>query len=69
MCSMSLTVVVSARWNCVTMRPAISCGGKPVYCQITAMTGILISGKISTGVRQAASGPIMRSSSARTTKV
>ena len=28
MCSMSLTVVVSARWNCVTMRPAICSGGK-----------------------------------------
>ena len=69
MCSMSLTVVVSARWNCVTMRPAISSGGRPVYFQIAAMTGILISGKMSTGVRNAASGPMMRRSSARTTNV
>ena len=69
MCSMSLTVVVSARSNGETMRPAISSGGNPVNCQITAITGILISGKMSTGVRKAASGPMIRSRSARTTKV
>ena len=45
MCSMSLTVVVSARWNGVVMRPAISSGGRPVYCQIAAMTGMRMSGK------------------------
>ena len=69
MCSMSLTVVVSARSNGETMRPAISSGGNPVKFQIAAITGILISGKISTGVREAASGPMMRSRSARTTNV
>ena len=47
---MSLTVVVNARSNCVTMRPAISAGGRPVYRQMAAMTGMRISGKISTGV-------------------
>ena len=60
MCSMSLTVVVSARWNWVSMRPAIWSGGRPVYCQITAMTGMRMSGKMSTGVRNAASGPTIR---------
>ena len=69
MCSISLTVVVSARSNWVTMRPAICSGGNPVYPQIVAITGILISGKISTGVRQAASGPRIRRSRARTTNV
>src|SRR6202000_2881664 len=69
MCSMSLTVVVSARSNGVTMRPDIWSGGKPVYCQTTPITGMRISGKMSVGVRSAASGPMIRSSSASTTKV
>ena len=69
MCSMSLTVVVSARWNCVVMRPAISSGGRPVYCQTTAMTGMRMSGKMSAGVRSAASGPTIRMSRASTTNV
>ena len=69
MCSMSLTVVVSARWNGVVMRPAIWSGGRPVYCQTTPITGIRMSGKMSVGVRSAASGPMIRSSSASTTKV
>ena len=69
MCSMSLTVVVSARWNSVVMRPAICSGGRPVYCQATAITGMLMSGKMSVGVRNAASGPMMSSSSASTTNV
>ena len=69
MCSMSLTVVVSERWYIVAIRPAICSGGMPVYCQATAITGILISGKISVGVLSAASGPRMSSSSASTTKV
>ena len=69
MCSMSLTVVVSARWNGVTMRPAIWSGGRPVYCQTTPITGMRMSGKMSVGVRSAASGPMIISSSANTTKV
>src|ERR1700687_4737138 len=69
MCSISLTVVVSARWNGVVMRPAIWSGGRPVYCQTTPMTGMRISGKMSVGVRKAASGPIINRSSASTTKV
>src|SRR5258708_27531893 len=66
---MSLTVVVSERSNGVVIRPAIWSGGRPVYCQTTPITGIRISGKMSVGVRSAASGPIIRRSSASTTKV
>ena len=69
MCSMSLTVVVSARWNRVDTRPAIWSGGWPVYCHATAITGILMSGKMSVGVRSAASGPAISSSKAMTTNV
>ena len=69
MCSMSLTVVVSARWNGETIRPAIWSGGRPVYCQTTPMTGMRISGKMSVGVRSAASGPMISRRSASTTKV
>ena len=69
MCSMSLTVVVSERWKPSITRPDISSGGRPVYCQTTAMTGMRISGKISTGVRSAASQPTIMISSARTTNV
>ena len=69
MCSISLTVVVSARSNGVVMRPDIWSGGNPVYCQTTPITGIRISGKMSVGVRSAASGPMIRISSASTTKV
>lgn len=62
-------MVVSARWNGVVMRPAIWSGGRPVYCQTTPMTGMRMSGKMSVGVRSAASGPIINRSSASTTKV
>src|SRR5260221_8785436 len=51
------------------MRPAIWSGGRPVYCQTTPITGIRMSGKMSVGVRSAASGPMIRRSSASTTKV
>ena len=54
MCSMSLTVVVSARSNGVVMRPAIWSGGRPVYDQTTPITGMRMSGKMSVGVRNAA---------------
>src|SRR5512143_3219008 len=49
MCSMSLTVVVSARCETVVMRPAIWSAGRPVYCQASATIGISISGKMSVG--------------------
>ena len=52
MCSMLLTVtVVMPRSELVTMRSAMSCGAKPVKFHTTLTTGILMSGKISTGVR------------------
>jgi len=69
MCSMSFTVVVSARSNGVTMRPVISSVGSPAYCHTTLITGMRISGKMSVGVRSADSAPAMRISSASTTKV
>ena len=65
----SLTVVVRVRWNGVEMRPAISSGGRPPYCQATEITGMRISGRISAGVRSAASVPAISSSNAITTKV
>ena len=40
MCSISFTVVVSARSNGVMMRPFIWSGGRPVYCHTTLITGI-----------------------------
>ena len=45
MCSMLLTVVVIARSEMVTMRPSTSFGESPVNCQMTEMTGMLISGR------------------------
>ena len=50
-------------------RPDIWSGGRPVYCQTTAITGMRMSGKMSIGVRSAASGPTIRISSASTTNV
>ena len=69
MCSMSLTVVVSARSNGVVMRPPIWSGGSPVYCHATPITGMSMFGKMSVGVRSAASGPMIRISRASTTNV
>ena len=68
-CSMLLTVVVSERWKFSITRPDIWSGGRPVYCQTTAMTGMRISGKMSTGMRRAANGPTMRINNAITTNV
>src|ERR1700733_8226037 len=69
MCSMSLTVVVNERSNGVMMRPTIWSGGKPWYCQATPMIGMLMLGKISTGMRRAASVPMRKMSSAATMNV
>ena len=69
MCSMSLTVVVNARSNGVMMRPAISSGGKPWYCQATPMIGMLMLGNISTGMRNAVSVPMRKMSKAATMNV
>src|SRR5262245_34125799 len=72
MCSMSLTVTVSARSNWEMMRPSISSVERPVYRQITLMTVMLILGKMSVGVpgvigvRKIISGLMIRMSSAST---
>ncbi len=42
---MSLTVVVRARSQMVTMRPSISFGGSPAYVHTMVTTGILMYGK------------------------
>jgi hypothetical protein len=69
MCSMSLTVVVMPRSELETMRSAISLGAMPVKFQMTLITGILISGKMSTGVRRSTNGITKMMTSAITTKV
>ena len=69
MCSMLLTVVVIARSEIVTMRPSTSFGESPVYCQMTETTGMLIAGKMSTGVRAIVRTPPMAISIAITMKV
>ncbi len=51
------------------IRPAISSGDSPVYCQATPITGTRILGKMSVGVFIAANGPTIRISKARTMKV
>ena len=51
------------------MRPAISFGDRPAYCQATPMTGTLISGKMSVGAPRAASTPKIVISSAMTMNV
>src|SRR5258706_14665528 len=69
MCSMLLTVVVIARSEMVTIRPSTSFGERPVNCQITEITGMLISGKMSVGIRAIEIGPPIAISSAITMKV
>ena len=49
-------------------RPSRPAAGR-CSCQTTPMTGMLMSGKMSVGVRSAASGPTISSSSASTTNV
>ena len=67
--SMSLTVVDSTRSYGVMMRPAMSSGDRPWYVQAAAITGTLMSGKMSTGVRTAASTPTTATRMAMTMKV
>src|SRR5262249_816199 len=63
------TLVVSTRSYEVVIRPSSSSVFSPLYCQATAMTGMLIAGKMSVGVRVITTGLAIRISSARTTKV
>src|SRR5580658_9253643 len=69
MCSTSLTVVVRLRSKVVVMREESSSGESPLYVQTTAMTGMSIFGKMSTGVRNITTGPRMNSKSDKTTNV
>ena len=69
MCSMSLTVVVRERSLSVTMRSAICSGEKPWYCQMMETTGMLMLGKISTGMFTWPAGPSTINRSATTAKV
>src|SRR5712692_7912554 len=69
MFSMLLTVVVIARSEMVTMRPSTSFGESPLNCQMIEMTGMLIWGKMSTGVRAMVSTPPMAISIAITMNV
>ena len=51
------------------IRPDISSGDRPAYCQATPITGMPMFGKMSVGVFSAASTPTIRISTARTMKV
>src|SRR2546428_7842378 len=68
-CSMWSTNVVRMRSKAVVNRPSISSGFRPVNCQATAITGMLIFGKISVGVRRIMTGLANRISSAKTINV
>ncbi len=68
-CSISLTVVVKTRSNGVVMRPSKSEDASPVYWKTTETIGMLMFGKMSTGVSRMASALRMSSSKAATMKV
>src|SRR6478736_5740229 len=51
------------------MRLAISSADMPPYCHTAVMTGMLMLGKMSVGVRRIAIGPTKRMTTARTMKV
>src|SRR5229473_7920102 len=68
-CSMLLTLVVRDRSKIETIRVSISVGTRPVYVQMTLMTGILMLGKISTGVRSRTTGLINSSTKDNTMNV
>lgn len=68
-CSTPFTVDTSTRSKLPTTRVSISSGEIPVYVQMTATTGISISGKISVGIRWMVTVPMMAMSSAITTNV
>src|ERR1700723_578548 len=56
MCSTSFTSVVTARSELEVMRCSISVGSRPVKFHTRLITGMLMSGKISVGVRSKTSG-------------
>jgi hypothetical protein len=69
MCSISLTVVVMPRSLGLVMRLAISSADRPVYCQTTLTTGILMFGKMSVGIVRMLTAPMISRSMAKTAKV
>ena len=69
MCSISFTEVVKDRSQRMVTTSAISSGEIPPYDQITLTTGILISGKMSVGMRKIASTPRITITMDMTTKV
>ena len=69
MCSISLTVVVIARSLMVTIRFSISSGAIPAKVQMTLTTGMLISGKMSVGMRPIVMTPSNMMTRAITTNV
>ena len=63
------TVVVRTRSYDVVIRPSSSSAFSPPYCQATAITGMLMVGKMSVGVRAMTMGLTIRIRRARTMKV
>jgi hypothetical protein len=63
---MPLTLELIEYWLYVVKRCSISVVFRPVYCQITETTGMLISGKISVGISTAAVTPRNKISAATT---
>src|ERR1700733_1553509 len=68
-CSMLLTTVVALRSKLEVMRPSISSAFMPVYCQMAAITGMSMFGKMSVGVREITIGLPKRITSASTMNV
>src|SRR5450432_4592891 len=56
LCSTSFTNTFTARSELEVMRCSISCGCKPVKLQTRLITGMLMLGKISVGVRSSTTG-------------
>ncbi len=54
---MSATPVVYARSEIVTIRPAISLAGRPLYPHTIETIGMLVAGKMSAGIDAAANAP------------
>jgi hypothetical protein len=69
MCSMSLTVVVRPRSLWPAMRCPISCALSPLYDQMIVITGMSISGKMSTAILRSVNGVASRISIAITMNV
>src|SRR5580704_16421863 len=69
MCSISFTTVVANRSFGPTIRCSMSFGSIPGQVQTTLMTGLLISGNTSAGVRWMATTPKMMTRSDATTNV